>query len=890
MRKLKRSLAVLLAVLVLITALPLTAFADEAAESPPMDTAASIDETVPDEPPISPEDNSGTVEASPPPSPEPSAEPDADENPDGTEDSTASEPDAAPTPDVSATQMPTPIPTPNPINLEYEYLPESETGGLFVFPAPYGDDLTQEYSAEHPAWDIAGDIGSPVVAANDGVVTQVQIWDGSEDETGSMSYGNMVQIKHGEELTTLYAHLSEINVQEGDTVVRGQRIGRIGDTGNATGAHLHFEFITSSGRKVSPDWLLASDIMPLLSPDLPYATVKEWCNRPNGTRTISDFGVTREEVIAELSAHVSDSYYLGTPYQGRNWQSPNGDPSYNGRAGLNCGGFVAYVLSKCGLNSGTSDLWTHSAGPVGSVQWYMTQNADITGGAWWDWDGVSPVYNRMLMCGAANYPLWVRNADLVAHTFATKADMLSSGVLEKGDIIVMIPKAASSSGFNDSHIGFFWGNSSSEDKMWHSDFSGNHISTITPKSPDNSFIVIKYGENTFDITLTKTSANVTITNKNPNYSLAGAVYNVYTKNATPGHDYSKDTVQATFTTDTNGKANLSKKLKDGDYAVKEITAPKGYVLDPTIHFVNISSGNTTLNVVDDPSKIKLTVVKKDAGTGQSVPQGNASLAGAVYEVTYKVNGIDTKVQGTTNAQGRVMFLDIPLGRVVAAKTTGKDGKILVENLRYGSYHYQEIEAPKGYDLDSTIYDFAVGHDGQIITVTRENTPSVGSISVCKVNSAGTPMSGVSFLLEFSVDDGASWKPVIARPAGSRVSIGGCDSSGLKDGVLVTGNDGIAAFTGLQIDNQIVTIRYRLTEIATRDGSTLMTTVLYDGSLPDVNGDTEITDVKITAVNNRNLELPNSGGSGFPVSSVGTVLIFIGLFFCVGSIRVLRKAR
>lgn len=79
--------------------------------------------------------------------------------------------------------------------------------------------------------------------------------------------------------------------------------------------------------------------------------------------------------------------------------------------------------------------------------------------------------------------------------------------------------------------------------------------------------------------------------------------------------------------------------------------------------VNISSGNTTLNVVDDPSKIKLTVVKKDAGTGQSVPQGNASLAGAVYEVTYKVNGIDTKVQGTTNAQGRVMFLDIPLGTV-----------------------------------------------------------------------------------------------------------------------------------------------------------------------------------------------------------------------------------
>lgn len=249
MRKLRRSLAVLLAVLVLITALPLTAFADEAAESPPIDTVASIDETVSDEPPIPPEDDSGTVEASSQPSPEPSAEPDADENPNGTEDSAASEPDAVPALDASAA----PTPTPSPINLEYEYLPESETGGIYVFPAPYGGDLMQAYSAEHPAWDIAGDIGSPVVAASDGVVTQVQVWDGSEDTTGAMSYGNMIQIKHGEELTTLYAHLSEINVQEGDTVVRGQRIGRIGDTGNAIGSHLHFEFITSDGRKVNPD-------------------------------------------------------------------------------------------------------------------------------------------------------------------------------------------------------------------------------------------------------------------------------------------------------------------------------------------------------------------------------------------------------------------------------------------------------------------------------------------------------------------------------------------------------------------------------------------------------------------------------------------------------------
>lgn len=328
-----------------------------------------------------------------------------------------------------------------------------------------------------------------------------------------------------------------------------------------------------------------------------------------------------------------------------------------------------------------------------------------------------------------------------------------------------------------------------------------------------------------------------------------------------------DNWSQTVTTGANGQIAVSNLPIYSDidgkqkiqYTITEIDTPDRYV-QPASQTVTLTEGQATpVRFHNKLIRGSLQIIKVDHN-------GTTPLEGAEYQIT--------------DADGRA----------VAAKTTGKDGKILVENLRYGSYHYQEIEAPKGYDLDSTIYDFAIGYDEQVITVTRENTPSVGSISVCKVNSAGTPMSGVSFLLEFSVDDGASWKPVVARPAGSEVSIGGCDSSGLKDGVLVTGDDGIAAFTGLQIDNQTVKIRYRLTEIATRDGSTLMTTVLYDGSLPDVNGDTEITDVKITAVNNRNLELPNSGGSGFPVSSVGTVLIFIGLFFCVGSIRVLRKAR
>ena len=54
---------------------------------------------------------------------------------------------------------------------------------------------------------------------------------GSYDTTGMMSYGHMVEIRHADGNTTLYAHLSEINVQQGEKVVRGQRIGRVGQHG-----------------------------------------------------------------------------------------------------------------------------------------------------------------------------------------------------------------------------------------------------------------------------------------------------------------------------------------------------------------------------------------------------------------------------------------------------------------------------------------------------------------------------------------------------------------------------------------------------------------------------------------------------------------------------------
>lgn len=131
-------------------------------------------------------------------------------------------------PEVS--QESTPQPMADPVKLEYEVLSDYETGGLYLFPVPDGDEITQEYSEQHTAWDIAAAQGSAVVAAEEGTVSYVQVWDGTQDADGMMSYGNMVEIAHPDGNSTLYAHLSEINVQAGDEVVRGQRIGRVGAT------------------------------------------------------------------------------------------------------------------------------------------------------------------------------------------------------------------------------------------------------------------------------------------------------------------------------------------------------------------------------------------------------------------------------------------------------------------------------------------------------------------------------------------------------------------------------------------------------------------------------------------------------------------------------------
>lgn len=213
-----------------------------------------------------------------------------------------------------------------------------------------------------------------------------------------------------------------------------------------------------------------------------------------------------------------------------------------------------------------------------------------------------------------------------------------------------------------------------------------HQATCPGTTKTTAYIKIK-GENPkYTVTLTKTSADVKITNGNANYSLEGAVYNVYEANGMlPNHDYTNDPIVATFTTQKDGHATLSKMLENGDYVTIEQVAPLGYTLDTSVHRFSVDGKSTDISVVDDPSAVTLTVTKKDSDTNSSVATGNASLAGAVYRVSYLQDGSEVHRDITTNSSGRAVLKGIPIGQIKV----------------------QEILSPLGYKLDPTVHIYNV---------------------------------------------------------------------------------------------------------------------------------------------------------------------------------------
>lgn len=116
------------------------------------------------------------------------------------------------------------------------------TEGTFQWPMTnFG--ISQGFSSVHPAVDMPAPLGTPVYPVADGWV----VWTNSIP----FGYGNHVLLAHDNNINSLYAHLSKIEVKAGQTVTKKTEIGQIGASGWATGNHLHFELF-QNGSNINP--------------------------------------------------------------------------------------------------------------------------------------------------------------------------------------------------------------------------------------------------------------------------------------------------------------------------------------------------------------------------------------------------------------------------------------------------------------------------------------------------------------------------------------------------------------------------------------------------------------------------------------------------------------
>lgn len=163
-------------------------------------------------------------------------------------------PSQEPEPEQPTAQPDRPQPTAQPKPAEEvktQQFTATPTAGVLQRPCASSCYYTQYFHSGHFAVDMQdksdGQLGGPIFAAEDGTVIRADYgWNGG--------YGNVIEVDHGNGLTTLYGHNEELFIQEGDTVQRGQTIAAMGNTGlvyGATGIHVHFE-VRVNGVKKNP--------------------------------------------------------------------------------------------------------------------------------------------------------------------------------------------------------------------------------------------------------------------------------------------------------------------------------------------------------------------------------------------------------------------------------------------------------------------------------------------------------------------------------------------------------------------------------------------------------------------------------------------------------------
>ena len=272
-----------------------------------------------------------------------------------------------------------------------------------------------------------------------------------------------------------------------------------------------------------------------------------------------------------------------------------------------------------------------------------------------------------------------------------------------------------------------------------------------------------------------------------------------------------------FTTGADGTVTVPN-LIPGVYYAKEIVnmvAHPHWKFDTTVQKVTVESGKTAEIGFYNAQYGKLRIIKKMETVGPK--------EGWVFRITDESGA---EIQGS------------PF-------TTGKMGRIQTETLKPGYYTVEELLPPDSpYVCLSANPQRILVRPGKITAVTFTNALRTSRISVEKVDVHDQPLAGAKFLLEWS-KDGKTWEPVFYAAA---PSYGSCTNDQVKDGCLVSGEDGLVSWPGLSPE-----LRYRITEVEAPAGFNLLTGVAYEGTLP-----TENAAIRVRVVNTPIFELPKSG--------------------------------
>ncbi len=341
-------------------------------------------------------------------------------------------------------------------------------------------------------------------------------------------------------------------------------------------------------------------------------------------------------------------------------------------------------------------------------------------------------------------------------------------------------------------------------------------------------ITLVKGENTVQFE-NKPGVSLDILKQSDDGNISGIRFTVEKKKG--GEDYA---YVGEYVTGRNGQIHIEDLEVGGIYRITE-TLPYGYTNEHVSQEVTIHLGTNSVTFVNRLILGSIKIVKVEEGA-------RTPLEGAGFRL------YDER------------------GEEIGKGLTDENGELIFEDLRVGSYTVKEFRAPEGFELDETEIPLELTPDAPDIEIERENKIIPGLIRVLKKNDQGQAMRRVTYLLEYSLDDTNTWLPVQYRNPESPVQAGYCTSEGLENGMLPTGPDGIVEYTGLAVNNQLHTIKYRLTEVETQSGYELLAEPVFEGFLTG-----EQAEVAYEVVNHHIFEMPLTGGSGFTLTAIGSVL-------------------